>query len=110
MPDPPLQGTSMTEFNFNQYALMIIKRLEQLETEVQDQRRQLSANQADFVERLIALRITILQNLETSFGTINTRCSLHDKEITALKIKAGIWGLLGGLIPATTMLIVLFLK
>ena len=52
-----------------------------------------------------------LERLNGCYDDINEKVGLIREEIVALKIKAGVWGLLGGMIPvAITLMIYIIIK
>ena len=51
-----------------------------------------------------------LERLNGCYDDINEKVGLIREEIVALKIKAGVWGLIGGMIPVAVGLMIYLLK
>jgi len=51
-----------------------------------------------------------LERLSDNCDKINEKLMIISSEIASLKVKAGVWGALAGMIPVTLLLIVFVLK
>ena len=49
-----------------------------------------------------------LERMNKWMGEIQRTCNAQRVDIATLKVKAGVWGLLGGLIPVLILLLVYF--
>ena len=50
-----------------------------------------------------------LKRLNTAYESLQNNVNKISQEIAALKVKSGVWGLIGGLIPVIIMLVIYLL-
>lgn len=51
-----------------------------------------------------------LERFESAINNMSEKIENLHIDVSALKIKAGVWGLIGGLIPALIMVLIVLLK
>jgi len=81
---------------FERLTIMELKRLSQSNSELE---RSVDKNYKELIQKIDSLNASI-NRIEVSFA----------KEITALKVKSGTWGLLGGILVALPLAIYTFLS
>lgn len=89
------------EGSWSEYQLMVLGELKRMNDAIKEV--------ADKVEEH-GQSLSALPGIKTEMGKMNDTITDHKVDVALLKLKAGVWGLLGGIIPATVAIIMWLLN